>query len=137
VAAGLADRCTAVGGSAFETVPEGGDLYILSNFLVSMDDARSAEILRRCREALADGGRVLLLIEWVMPAGGDATAPAWDTTAADITMLAIDGAGGWRGWTDKEFTVLLRAGGLALTTIIPTASSISLIEARSGRTGSA
>jgi hypothetical protein len=136
VAAGLADRCTAVGGSAFETVPEGGDLYILSNFLVSMDDARSAEILRRCREALADGGRVLL-IEWVMPAGGDATAPAWDTTAADITMLAIDGAGGWRGRTDKEFTVLLRAGGLALTTIIPTASSISLIEARSDRIGSA
>jgi hypothetical protein len=127
-AAGLAHRCTATGGSALETVPVGGDAYILSNFLIGFDDERAAEILRRCREAMADDGRVLL-IEWVVPAGGEATDPFtfWDTTTIDLTILAT---GGGRVRTAEEFRAVLEAGGLTLTTIIPTASSVSVIEAR-------
>src|SRR5207249_3999305 len=71
-AAGLSDRCTAVGGSALETVPAGGDAYIFSNFLIGMDDKRAIEVLRRCHRAMTDGGRVLL-IEWVVPARGEMT----------------------------------------------------------------
>jgi len=136
-AADLVDRCVVVGGSALETVPSGGDAYILSNFLINMDDERAAEILRRCREAMADGGRVLL-IEPVMPAGGEPTDlhKSWDTTTIDLTMLSIDGAGGWRVRTAEEFRTLLEAGGFTLTTIIPTASSVSLIEAHPTRTAS-
>jgi methylase of polypeptide subunit release factors len=32
-AAGMADRCRAVGGSFFESVPAGGDVYVLSRIL--------------------------------------------------------------------------------------------------------
>ncbi len=129
-AAGLADRCTAVGGSALEAVPEGADAYILSNFLVDMDDERAAGILRRCHGAMAPGGRVLL-IEWVMPTGSATTDPHtfWDTTTMDLIMLAHGGAGGGRVRTAEEFRAVLAAGGFALRDIIPTAASVSVIEA--------
>jgi hypothetical protein len=130
-AAGLADRCVAIGGSAFETVPPGGDAYVLANFLVDLDDERAAGILRRCREAMNQGGRVLL-VERVMPAGGESADPYkfWDTTTIGLTMLALGGAGGGRVRTAGEFRALLEAGGLTLAEIIPTTSSLSIIEAR-------
>jgi hypothetical protein len=130
-ATGLADRCTAVGGNAFETVPAGGDAYVLANFLVDLDDERAAEILRRCREVMNQQGRVLL-IERVMPAAGEPTDPYkfWDTTIIGLTMLALSGTGGGRVRTAEEFRALLAAGGLTLVAIIPTASSVSVIEAR-------
>jgi len=128
-AAGLSDRCTAVGGSALETVPAGGDAYILSNFLIGMDDKRASEVLRSCHRAMTAGGRVLL-IEWVVPARGEMTDSfkSWDTSSIDLTILST-GVGRVR--TAEEFVAVLQAAGLALTQIIPTASSVSVIEARS------
>jgi hypothetical protein len=127
-AAGLADRCTAVGGSAFETVPQGGDAYVLCNFLITFDDERAAGILRRCREAMVDGGTVLL-IEWVVPAAGETTDPFrfWDTATIDLTILST---GSGRVRTAEELQAVLQAGGLTLTEIIPTASSVCVIAAR-------
>ena len=129
--AGLADRCAAIGGDALETVPAGGDAYVLANFLTSMDDQQSTMILRHCREAMPNIGRVLL-IERVLPAGGVATDPYtfWDTTTMDLTMLSAYGAGSSRVRTGEEFRALLAAADLALTAIIPTASWLSVIEAR-------
>src|SRR6266498_4047788 len=40
-------------GNALERVPEGADCYVMSNFLVSLDDAASATVLRNCRQAMA------------------------------------------------------------------------------------
>jgi len=129
-AAGLADRCTAVGGNALEAVPEGADAYLLSNFLIFMGDERAAGILRRCRAAMVESGSVLL-IEWVMPAGGEAADPYnfWDTTARDLIMLSGYGAPGGRARTAEEFRALLEAGGLTLAGIIPTMAPVSVIEA--------
>ena len=45
-AAGVDDRCEVVGGSFFETVPEGGDAYLLKAILHDWDDAASIAILR-------------------------------------------------------------------------------------------
>jgi hypothetical protein len=128
-AAGLTDRCTAVGGSALETVPADGDVYILSNFLTDMDDERASRTLQRCREAMGHTGKVVL-IERVMPAGGELTDPYkfWDMTSIEVTMLSLGGGGRVR--TAVEFGALLEAGGLTLTEIIPTASSLNIIEAR-------
>ena len=130
-AAGLADRCTAIGGSAFETVPTGGDAYLIANFLVDLDDERAAGILRRCCEAMAPGGTVLL-IERVMPAGDQQTDPYkfWDTATIGLTMLALGCAGGGRVRTAEEFRSLLATGGLTPGGIIPTASPLSIIGAR-------
>jgi hypothetical protein len=128
-AAGLADRCTAVGGSALDKVPQHADAYVLSNFLVTMDDERAAGILRHCRAAMAPGGRVLL-VEWV--AGSHHSDPfmAWDTTSIDMAILSTNGAGGGRVRTADEFRTVLAAGGFSLTAIVPTTSSVSIIEAQ-------
>ncbi len=67
-----------------------------------------------------------------MPAGGEPTDPYtfWDATTIELTMLALTGAGGGRVRTAEEFRALLAAGGLTLAAIIPTTSSVSVIEAR-------
>jgi SAM-dependent methyltransferase len=67
---GLGDRCRFVAGDAFETVPDGGDAYVHSNFLVSWGDDHAVILLRNCRKAIAENGKILL-IEWVMPAGNE------------------------------------------------------------------
>jgi precorrin-6B methylase 2 len=130
-AVGLADRCTAIGGKALETVPGGGDAYILANVLTGMDDEQAAAVLRRCRDALGESGRVLL-VERVAPSAGATTDPhtSWETTTTDVTMLCIDGAGSSRVRTVDELRALLAAGGLTLAAVVPTGSSVSVIEAR-------
>ena len=67
-----------------------------------------------------------------MPVGGEVTDPDkfWDTTTIGLTMLALGGAGGGRVRTADEFRALLEASGLTLAEIIPTASSLNVIEAR-------
>jgi hypothetical protein len=130
-AAGFSERCAVLGGDAVDSVPQGADCYVMSNFLVSMKDALAATILRNCRRAMASRG-VVILIEWVMPASGEAVDPYtfWDTALMDLNMLAIDGSAGWQVRTAREFQALLEGGGFVLSRIIPTGSSVSVIEAR-------
>lgn len=129
-AAGLTDRCIAMSGNALERVPEGGDAYLLSNFLVDLDDDRAGTILRHCRKAMADSAR-LLLIEWVIPAADEAPDPYrfWDTASADLIMLAIGGGRGGRVRTAGEFRELLETAGFALEQVISTGSTVRVIEA--------
>src|SRR5260370_28915270 len=58
---GVRDRCRLVAGSFFQSVPDGGDVYLLSNIVHDWDDARAALILRNCRRAMTRTARVLLL----------------------------------------------------------------------------
>nr|WP_246422058.1 acetylserotonin O-methyltransferase [Nocardiopsis mwathae] len=121
-AEGLADRCTAVGGDFFHKAPEDGDLYILKWILHDWPDDRAAGILRCCAQAMAPGGRVLL-VEQVIPPG-DTPHPG---KAMDFSMLALlDGC----ERTEEEFAALLGRADLRIERIIPTASPFSLIEAR-------
>ena len=43
-------------------------------------------------------------------------------------MLAIHGSGGWRVRTRDEFRLLIEMGGFILNRIIPTRSSVSVLE---------
>jgi O-methyltransferase domain len=130
-AGGLGDRCCFVGGDAFETVPSGGDAYVLSNFLVIWEDDRAVIPLRNCRRAIAENGKVLL-IEWVMPVGSEPQAGFrfWDTVARDLLMISIYGSCGGRVRTRSGFRGLLAAAGFDLTAVIPTRGSVNVIEAR-------
>ena len=130
-AGGLGNRCRFVGGDAFETVPGGGDAYVLSNFLVIWQDDRSVLPLRNCRKAIAPDGK-MLLIEWVMPAGNEPHEGFrfWDTVARDLLMLTIYGSGGGRVRTGAGFRDLLDAAGFEITAIIPTRGSVNVIEAK-------
>ncbi len=61
-AAGVLDRCTVVAGSFFESVPEGGDAYVLKWIIHDWEDEEAIAILRTCREAMSPEA-VLLVIE--------------------------------------------------------------------------
>lgn len=67
---GLADRCEVVAGDFFQSVPSGGDAYVLKNILYDWDDERCVSILKNCHLAMAEGGKVLLL-ETVKAVNGD------------------------------------------------------------------
>ena len=119
--AGLAARCRVEGGSFFANVPKGADAYLLRHIVHDWDDAKSIAILRRCREAMAPGGKVLV-VESVIP-GGDEPHPG---TWLDIVMLAMPGG---LERTRAEFEALLAAAGLRLTRVVPTRSPVSIVEA--------
>jgi hypothetical protein len=119
--AGLAERCECIAGDFFESVPPGGDVYLLASVIHDWDDDRSVSILRTCRRAMGPASRVLL-IEMVIPPGD---APSY-SKLLDLEMLVL--AGG-RERTEAEYRKLLATAGLRLTRILPTSSYSSIIEA--------
>ena len=126
VQARVAGRCEVVGGSFFESVPTGGDAYILKYVIHDWDDERSLAILRRCREAMAPGA-VLLLVEQVVPERLEAGMEARRVTRLDLQMLVLTPGG--RERTAGELRSLLQAAGFELRAVNPTASSFSILEA--------
>lgn len=121
-AAGVAERCEVQGGSFFESVPAGGDTYLLKTVIHDWDDDRSRAILRNIRSGIAPDGR-LLLLEMVLPEG----APAHLGLVLDLEMLVS--AGGLERTRD-EYAELLSQAGFRLQRVVPTASPMSIIEAR-------
>src|SRR5207245_2558623 len=60
--------CAATGDREAESVPEGGDTYLLKWIVHDWDDTRAMTILRNCRRAMGPSSKVLLG-EGVIPAG--------------------------------------------------------------------
>jgi SAM-dependent methyltransferase len=118
--AGVRDRCHLVAGSFFESVPEGGDAYLLSNIVHDWDDDRALRILRNCRRAMKPHARVLLL-EDVMPPHGSASRAAM----YDINMMVLLHG---QERTEDEYRTLLAAAGLELGPIKSLSNRIDLIE---------
>jgi hypothetical protein len=129
-AAGLSARCRFLGGDAFEAVPAGADAYILSNFLISWEDDQAIVPLRNCRQAMPPHGK-LLLVEWVIPTGNEPKDQFryWDTVTFDLIMLGVLGSGSGHVRTRAEFQALLSAAGFTITALVPTDSSVWVIEA--------
>lgn len=110
--AGVADRCEVVAASFFDSVPRGADAYLLKRVLYSWDDEACVRVLTLVREAMAPGGRVLLLDPIVRP-GKESSM----TKIQDLLVLAVD-----RGHTRtrKELAALVEQAGFRLTRMIPT-----------------
>jgi SAM-dependent methyltransferase/DNA-binding transcriptional ArsR family regulator len=119
---GVADRCTVLSGDFFDSVPDGGDAYLLSNVIHDWDDDHAVKILRACRTAMADDGCVLIA-EAVLPEGA---APLM-TKLQDVAVLVMTAGGRQR--TEAEFRMLLDRAGLRLTRIVPSSGLTSLVEA--------
>jgi hypothetical protein len=93
---GVADRVEVVGGSFFERVPAGADRQVLLSVIHDWDDERAAQILRCCVDALAPGGRTLVVEQVLDPR----RAPLFERHT-DLLMLVLTGAG--RERTDDDF----------------------------------
>lgn len=122
-ARGVADRVKIEAGSFFETVPSGGDAYVLSHVIHDWSEAECLTILGRCREAMAaKPGARLLIVEMVLPAG-DVFHPG---KLLDLVMLVLPGG---QERTEEEYAALLDKAGFRLTRVVPTASAVSVVEA--------
>ena len=67
------DRCALAPGDFFDGIPEGADIYLLSQIVHDWNDERALRILRNCRRATGRQAK-LLLIEQVF----DPLAPLCD-----------------------------------------------------------
>jgi hypothetical protein len=116
-AQGVADRASFVGGSFFEAVPSGGDVYLIMRCIRNWDDERARQILSNCRRSIADHGR-LLVIEPVVTPG---SSSAMQLLGQRLITRAHDR-------TEVEHRELLWTAGFALERVIPL-SDLSILEA--------
>lgn len=121
-AAGLLDRCTLVGGSFFDGVPEGADTYLMRHIIHDWDDEKSLAILRNCHRAMPANGK-LLVVESVIPPGNERFAGK----LLDLVMLLIPGG---KERTEDEYRTLFDQAGFELVQVTPTASEVSIVEGR-------
>lgn len=118
---GLSDRISTKSGNFFESIPAGGDAYLLSYVIHDWNETQCIAILDNCRRAIGSTGR-LLIIETVLPSG-NIPHPG---KMLDIVMLAITGG---QVRTEPEYRVLLDKAGFRLEQVVPTESAVSIVEA--------
>jgi hypothetical protein len=114
----LAARCRVVGGSFFDSVPEGGDLYLMKGVIHDWPDVDAVKILRATRRAVGSAG-TLLLIESLIDSAGQPVG------MMELLMLVIGG----RERTTADFRSILASSGFEIVRTIPAGRS-SLIECR-------
>jgi hypothetical protein len=126
-AAGLLDRCEFAAGDFFTSIPSGADAYLLSRVIHDWDDTHSIAILMNCRRVIPLESK-LLLVERVVPAQAEQMTTTQLPTPflSDLNMLVITGG---RERTEAEYRALFEAANFRLTKIVPTRSSLSIIEA--------
>ncbi|KRR16571.1 methyltransferase [Bradyrhizobium lablabi] len=118
---GVDERVTIQAGDFFQTVPAGGDAYLLSHVLHDWSEEQCLTILGHCRKAIGPDGR-LLIIEMVLPAG-DVPHPG---KILDMGMLVIMGG---RERTEAEYGHLLDRANFRLVKVVPTEAPASIVEA--------
>ena len=118
----VADRVRIAEGSFFDSVPAGGDAYILKNIIHDWPDEKAVQILRNVRAAAGPRATVLL-VELVIPKHDRDFPGKW----VDLEMLLNLGA---RERTAAEYQELLSQAGFQMTRVVQTASPLSVVEAR-------
>jgi hypothetical protein len=118
--AGVADRCEVVDGDFFKAVPGGADAYLLKSIIHDWDDASAIEILRKCRAAMADSARLLLVERGIRPANEPDPAKF-----IDLMILVMLGG---RERTAEEYERLYTEAGFKVTNTIHTSSLLDIIE---------
>lgn len=120
---GLADRCEAVTCDFFQSVPAGGDLYVMKHIIHDWDDEKALTILRNIAQAMGDKRGTIVLLETVIPEGDEPDLGKF----IDIEMLALPGG---KERTAHEFRVLFDEAGFEMTGVLATKSPLSVVEAR-------
>lgn len=120
--AGLDGRVELSGGDFFEDLPGGHDVYCLRHVVHNWDDARAERLLRACRDAMTDRGRVLVIEMILSPDERLDTARLLDL---EMTVLV-----GGRVRRKPELRRLFRRSGLRLEAVRRVGESWLLVGAR-------
>jgi hypothetical protein len=118
---GVEARVTIEAGDFFDTVPAGGDAYLLSHIIHDWNEDQCLAILGHCRKAIRPDGR-LLIIETVLPPGDT----PHQGKVQDMVMLVFPGG---QERTEAEYASLLGKAGFRLNRVVPTESVVSVVEA--------
>ena len=120
-ARGVEERVTIEPGDFFETVPAGGDVYILSHIIHDWRDEQCLAILANCRNRYEARRPTADRRDGV---------PDGDTPhrgkLLDMAMLAITGG---QERTEADYADLLHRAGFRLNRVVPTESDASVVEA--------
>jgi len=121
-ALGLEARFATCAGDFLRDPIPPADLYLLRFILHDWDDESCIAILRNCRRSMRAGARVLVAEMLVDDSGGPATGPLLDL----MMMVTLGG----KERSREQFDALFAAAGLRLTSVTPTATVFSLLEAQ-------
>jgi hypothetical protein len=121
-AAGVGNRASATAGDFFKGVP-GSENILMSHILHDWEDEACITILKNCRSAIARDGK-LLVVEMLIPESRNQPAAA---KHMDLMMMIVTGRG--RERTVAEFDRLFQASGFKLARVVPTATTVSILEA--------
>jgi hypothetical protein len=116
--AAVRDRVDLAPGDFFESVPPGGDVYLLRRVLHDWPDDDATAILTSCRTAIADRSARLLVSELIMPERAT-PGPAEDEEVftLDMHMLVLFGA---RERSVTEFAALLERARFRVDEVLAT-----------------
>jgi SAM-dependent methyltransferase len=123
-AAGVSDRITCLGGDAFESVPAGADLYVLSTVLRCFSDDDCVQLLGSCRAAMKPGARVLAL-EMLLPSGP--VPPMMGL--ADLQALMVYGGA---DRTEEDWRRVMERAGFSLVAVQPADAPYSWVVGEAG-----
>jgi len=116
-----AGRLELLCGDFFDSIPAGGDIYILKNILHDWEDRRAGQILARCREAMTVEARLLIIENLVYGPNEPCKGKS-----GDIHMMLRCGG---RNRTESELGDLLLASGFQVLRVTPTEGGPDLLEA--------
>jgi hypothetical protein len=121
----VADRVELVAGDFFESVPAGGDVYLLRRVLHDWADEDALAILANCRNAIGDQSARLLVADMIMPER-PLPGPAEDEAifTLDLHMLVMLGA---RERSVSEFSALLHAAGFRIDEVLATSPEGTIV----------
>jgi hypothetical protein len=120
--ADIGARCDVIGGNMLQSIPTGGDAYVIKRVMMDKTDDDAITVFRNCLTAMNAGGRILV-VDPMLP---NSTEPHlnWLT---DMLMLVVT-----RGHcrTEMEFRDLFSAAGLTLRQVVSAGSSNFILEGR-------
>jgi SAM-dependent methyltransferase len=120
----IAERCEIVGIDFFKAVPEGADAYVMKAIIHDWNDETAVKILKNCRRAIREGGKLLLMEHVLTPSNEpDPNLGRFMDLAMLVFLTGLER-------TEVEFAALLRGGGFSLIRVIPTAGYFSIIESQ-------
>jgi hypothetical protein len=120
---GVRDRCEYLGGSFFDPIATTGEVWTMCQVLHDWRDAECRAILQRCRDAMRDTDRLLVIEMLTVPC-----QPNPGVAMLDMMMLLYFGEARQR--TVEEYEVLFGTTGFELTRVMATPSAFSIVEAR-------
>jgi hypothetical protein len=121
-AKGVQDRCRLEPANFLISLPPGACVSMLCNLLTDWDDDHASLILRNCRAAMGDNGRIVV-VDRVLPPVSD---PGHRSAAfLDLFFLVLEGG---RIRTEQEFERLFEAAGFRLARSVPAGGGFHVLQ---------